>query len=230
MAQSARDQDYKRGQPSITASRSETHRLRIVINVHGRDISSTLTRVQLGEIRDAVVGHLKELHPDPSETLIRCELGLCLGETRVDVAAVNGQISGWEIKSPQDRLSRLPRQAILYSRVLDEAVIVAAGRHIHKVESLVPKWWGIVWAEPSESGEAVLTYKRRPKQNKDIDPFAVAQLLWRDETYQILKCHGLHSGLAKATRWRLWQELADGLPISLLKSEVRHQLRARQEW
>jgi hypothetical protein len=162
--------------------------------------------------------------------MIRCELGLCLGETRVDVAAVNGRISGWEIKSDQDRLSRLPKQVQLYSRVLDEAVIVAAGRHIDKVEQLVPAWWGIVWAKPSECGEATLIYKRKPRLNKSVDPFSLAQLLWRDEAYQILKRHGLHSGLTKATRWRLWEEIAKELPIKLLKFEVRCQLRARQEW
>lgn len=162
--------------------------------------------------------------------MIRYELGLCLGETRVDVAVINGAISGWEIKSAQDRLDRLPRQVLLYSRVLDLAVVVAAGKHASHAEGIVPAWWGIVRVDASEDGQPVLKVSREPKQNENVDAFALAQLLWRDEAYDVLRHHCLHGGLAKATRWKLWRRLADELPTPLLKSEVRDRLRARQAW
>ncbi|HET8661269.1 MAG TPA: sce7726 family protein [Micromonosporaceae bacterium] len=170
------------------------------------------------------------MHPDPAETLVRCELGLCLGETRVDVAAVNGIISGWEIKSPQDSLDRLPRQVLIYSRVLDHAMVVTAGKHARKVTGLVPEWWGLFLVDRAPSGEPRLSYERPSQQNECVDAFAVAQLLWRDEAYDTLRRRGLHAGLARATRWRLWQVLAEELSLSDLKGEVRHRLKARQAW
>jgi hypothetical protein len=187
--------------------------------------------MRVGDIRDAVAGHLRAVHPDPGDTLIRFELGLCLGETRVDVAAVNGVIVGWEIKSAQDRLSRLPRQVDLYGRVLDEATIVAAGKHVSRVGDHVPAWWGIAEATPS-CGETSCLIKiiRPPQGNPQVDPFSVAQLLWRDEAYTALRDRSLHRGLARATRWVLWEKLASHLPLPELRDEVRARLKARQDW
>jgi hypothetical protein len=186
-------------------------------------------QMRVGDIRAAVVAELRALHPDPAATLIRCELGLCLGETRVDVAAINGLITGWEIKSPQDRLDRLPKQVEIYNRVLDEAIIVAAGRHTTRVQQFVPGWWGIVVVEGEANGPR-LVFERLPRRNPLIDPFSVSQLLWRDEAYDVLRSRQLHLGLAKATRWKLWQALAENLALADLQAEVRRQLRARQEW
>jgi hypothetical protein len=145
------------------------------------------------------------------------------------VAAINGLITGWEIKSPQDRLDRLPKQVEIYNRVLDEAIIVAAGRHTTRVQQFVPGWWGIVVVEGEANGPR-LVFERLPRRNPLIDPFSVSQLLWRDEAYDVLRSRQLHLGLAKATRWKLWQALAENLALADLQAEVRRQLRARQEW
>jgi hypothetical protein len=187
--------------------------------------------MRVGDIRQAVAGHVRALHPDPTTTRIRYELGVCLGQTRVDIAVINGLIVGWEIKSAQDRLTRLPRQVELYNRVLDEATIVAAGRHASHVSEHVPDWWGIAEAEPGRGASAcVIATVRTARANPDIDPFAVAQLLWRDEAYTLLRERNLHVGLARATRWTLWDRLASSLALTDLQSEVRLRIRARQDW
>lgn len=67
-------------------------------------------------------------HGAQAGTLYRDELGICLGETRMDLAAINGQISGYEIKSDRDRIDRLARQMELYGRVVDTAVLVTEER------------------------------------------------------------------------------------------------------
>jgi hypothetical protein len=46
------------------------------------------------------------------------EFGLEHGEVRVDVAVINGELHGYEIKSERDTLERLPRQVKAYSAVL----------------------------------------------------------------------------------------------------------------
>jgi hypothetical protein len=63
-----------------------------------------------------------------------------------------------------------------------------------------------------------------------VQPLAVAQLLWRAEALEVLRHRGLHRGLSSATRWRLWERLAEQLPLLELQVEVRSRLKARQDW
>ncbi|WP_300554835.1 sce7726 family protein, partial [Desulfovibrio sp.] len=62
--------------------------------------------------------------------LILDELGVCSGASRVDVAVINGALHGYEIKSDQDTLDRLPQQILSYSRVLDRVTLVACDNHL----------------------------------------------------------------------------------------------------
>lgn len=182
-----------------------------------------------GQIRDAVRDRLVEMHGLPPTTILRDELGLCLGATRVDVAAINGQLTGCEIKGARDRLTRLPHQVGLYGQVLDIAVLVAEPRYAATASQHVPNWWGI-WQAEEEGDHAVLTELRPTGQNPSPDPLAVAQLLWRDEAYAELLARDAVAGLARATRWRLWEALAALLPMAELRQVVREQLKARQDW
>ena len=138
-------------------------------------------------------------------------------------------MTGWEIKSAQDRLVRLSRQASIYSKVLDRAIVIADVRHLNRLPFHIPDWWGIAQVDSADEFRSV-TFLRLPKQNPAIDPFSLAQLLWRDEAYRILEGRKLHQGMRKATRWKLWQELAASLSLDELRLEVRETLKARQMW
>ena len=181
------------------------------------------------EIRTAVRRQLVRVHGRPPRTLLRDELGLCLGATRVDVAAINGQLSGCEIKGAQDKLSRLPRQVELYSQVLDEAVLVVEPKYTARAQSYVPDWWGVWQVEPA-GRRVVLTEVRPAGVNPGSDPLAVAQLLWRDEAFEELQQRDATRGLAKATRWRLWEALVGLLTPDELGAVVRARLKARRDW
>src|SRR5882724_5773501 len=87
-----------------------------------------------------------------SETLFIDELGLCQGNARIDLAVVNGSLSGYEIKSERDTLQRLPHQVEVYSRALDYVTIVASNSHIAKTIDLIPEWWGVL-ATQSHQGD-----------------------------------------------------------------------------
>lgn len=180
-------------------------------------------------ISDAVEDRLRQQHRGRS-TLYRRELGICVGAGRIDVAAVNGVITGCEVKSARDGLGRLPQQIELYGRVVDTAILVVERARPDRVASQVPEWWG-VWHAVEETDELVrLDVLRDPSPNPGIDPFAVAQLLWRNEAFDIVRERGLHRGLSSATRWRLWGVLATELPLDLLRHEVRWRLKARPQW
>ena len=112
-------------------------------------------------------------------------MGLCLGETRVDLAVVNGHLHGYEIKSERDTLARLASQIGLYDRVLDYSTIVCSQRHIANVIERIPDHWGVIEAADTNMG-VKLRAMRAACINRSVEPIAVAQLLWRDEAAEIL--------------------------------------------
>lgn len=181
------------------------------------------------DIRQAL--HASELnaHRGEPDTLVLDELGICQGDFRVDIAVVNGSLHGIEIKSNRDTLSRLPAQAEAYSRVFDSMCIVAGCTHVNRVSQLVPDWWGIRVAESARDG-VTFHYVRQGEQNQGVDPAALVQLLWRDETLALLNVHGGARGLRGKSRDVLWSALSDRMSHDDLRRAVRQQLKARQGW
>jgi hypothetical protein len=181
------------------------------------------------EIRHALDATLRVEHATDPNTLIRHELGVCAGNRRVDVAVINGELAGWEIKSDVDTLARLNGQADTYARVLDRATLVTTEKYLARAAVLLPEWWGLVVAMPATPGP-MLSVVRTGGINRSIDPFSVAQLLWRSEAIDELRERHLSRGLAKKARYYVWERLVDSLSLDDLKSVVRTRLRARVEW
>jgi hypothetical protein len=179
-----------------------------------------------GEIREALRERLQTMHADQPDTVIRDELCLLLGQTRVDVAAINGQLTGYEIKGAQDNLARFPEQVRIYGEVLDQATVVAEGRHAERVAGHVPDWWG-VWSVTNVAGRVVLDVARPALPNPQPNASAIAQLLWRQEALAILRAQGLDKGRRGATRWQLWEILVRSLSLDDLRAEVRRHLKER---
>lgn len=178
------------------------------------------------DIRTALHSVLGEQYRHDPDTLIVDELGLCQGRARVDVAVVTGTLHGYEIKSEQDTLYRLPTQAAVYSASLNRVTVVASRRHIAALQAMVPIWWGIQQADEA-CGAVDLVEVRPALDNPEIDPFAVAQMLWRDEAMAALRTKGLADGLTSKPRKVLWRVLADSLTIEELCYLVRQILTTR---
>lgn len=172
---------------------------------------------------------LKEYRNDP-DTLILNELNICQGDSRIDVAVINGAINGFEIKSESDTLERLPKQVEYYNKVFDTVTIVTASRFIDGIFDIIPNWWGVIKAEMDSDHQVYFFPIREAKQNNCIDPLAVAQLLWREEALEILKEKGLQKGFLSKPRRILWQVLAEKLPLEELKNAVRKKLKNRTNW
>lgn len=162
-------------------------------------------------------------------TLIVHELGLCLGDARIDLAAVNGELHGWEIKSEADSLDRLAVQADVYGRVLDRVILVAYEDHLEDAIHLVPGWWGLWGASSAKSGAVILKQRRRGRRNFGVDPIAVAELLWRDELEMELVARGQH-GLSRLTAQHLRERIVKQVALPELQRVVRERLRARPGW
>lgn len=180
-------------------------------------------------IADAVEGRLRSDHAEEA-TLVRRELGICVGAGRVDVAAVNGCLTGCEVKSAKDGLGRLAGQVEMYGRVVDYAILAIERARPGLLLARLPSWWGVWHVIRTPNGKIHLEVLRAATRNPDVEPLAVAQLLWRDEALEILRERGLHRGLTSATRWRLWEAIARELPLDELGNVVRNRLKARQDW
>lgn len=180
------------------------------------------------DIRAALVDWLRARHPDLRDNRIWPEMTVGVGASRIDVGLVNGRITGHEIKSAVDNLGRLPSQVVHYGRCLDRAVMVTSENRSGTIERHIPSWWGVMIAYERDRQIRFRT-QRKQAENPGLDPFYVAQLLWRDEAYAELESRGQHRGLKKATRWELWDRLAE-LPLTQLRPAVRERLKARTSY
>jgi hypothetical protein len=197
--------------------------------VHKRRDGNYCATVRADEILVAVEASLRREHRR-RRTVYRREWSIGVGATRVDLAAINGSITGCEVKSARDNFARLESQARLYSAVLDTAVLVVEGEAAAtRASGIIPEWWGL-WCASKVAEGVDLGVMRAPKPNPAPDALSVAQLLWRDEAYSVLARRDLAAGLRKATRWRLWQILAEQLPLAVLQREVREAIKARLDW
>jgi hypothetical protein len=182
------------------------------------------------ELRTAVRQRLIRRYGGIPDTLIIEELGLRHGTSRVDLALINGYLEGFELKSEQDRLDRLPRQVSVYNSVLDRVTLVAADRHLEDLAEMVPEWWGVMSASMTPGGRIRLVRQRNARINPAVDPLALAKLLWRQEALCALEERGQADGLRSASRAKLYQRLAASLTVRALRDLVRTTLRSRTGW
>ncbi len=166
-------------------------------------------------------------HFSDSPRIIK-EFGVCEGVSRVDIAVINGNLHGFEIKSDADTLERLPSQAQSFAKVFDYLTIVVGSRHIETARGIVPKWWGII--EARKEGRSVKLYnRRRSRKNPEQEPCEIVKLLWADEARQLVDSFGLGT-TRNIRRIDLWTRLASDVPLETLKSEVCQMIKARRGW
>ncbi|ALP91215.1 hypothetical protein HMPREF1084_01976 [Clostridium butyricum 60E.3] len=164
-----------------------------------------------------------------SSTLVINEFDVCRGISRVDIAVINGKMHGYEIKSEQDTLERLPMQMDSYNKVFDKMTIVTGEKHLDKVTDIIPEWWGIYYITENKN-KLVLKKKRSAKINRNIDILEVAQLLWRDELIKLLNSYDITKGLKSKTRLALSKLVSEKIPQKDVKDFVKNQLKLRTDW
>ncbi len=181
------------------------------------------------DVRSAICDYLVELHAGDRDTMIIEEMGIWAGAVRIDVAVINGEMHGFELKSASDTLGRLPSQRELYDRVFDRVTLVVADKHQSKAMSIVPEWWGVITAF-EEDGKVELQPFREAALNPGVDPLQMARLLWRDEALDCLTRFGGTKGFKSATAEKLAKEISERLSIEDLCEEVRTVLKRRPNW
>ena len=154
------------------------------------------------------------------------ELAVCRSDARIDLAVVGRQFVGWEIKTASDSLYRLGRQAESYGRVFDRVWLAADRRHLEAAEKIIPSWWGIARVESSGPYFRVVAV-RASKVNRNVDPYSLVTLLWRDEVAEELASIGLGNRIGRRPKRELWEELAQSAPATISLRELRTRVRGR---
>jgi hypothetical protein len=179
------------------------------------------------DVRAALRRELTEQHLGDDRTLIVEEMGIWSGSVRIDIAVVNGELHGFEIKSARDTLVRLPAQQELYSQVFDRVTLVVADKHAQKAERLIPGWWGTLLASSEQDSSVSLRDGRQGSVNPSPDALQTVRLLWRQELAAILERHGFLKGYRSASSEKMGRKLIDELPIDVLRFEIREALKRR---
>jgi hypothetical protein len=172
---------------------------------------------------------LQRFHASP-DALVIDELGLSHGRCRADIAIVNGRLAGFEIKSDQDSLIRLSAQIKFYNAVFDHVTIIVGRKHAEAILALVPKWWGIVVGHSCAKHGVRFDTLRSPTSNERVEPYAVAQLLWRNEASSVLEKLGEPASILRQRRSALYERLAAILTLSELRQTVTSCLKRRKNW
>lgn len=157
------------------------------------------------------------------------EMDICFGCARIDIAVINGQINGYEIKSEQDNLKRLASQIDFYNKMFDTITLVVSHRHCAKAAGIIPKWWGL-YSIVKHKGYASLKIVRNPRPNPHVEGFALTQLLWKEELHELLASNGLSKGIRSKTRYELGKMAAERIGYAELALFVRSKLKNRKNW
>ncbi len=178
------------------------------------------------DVRNAVRGELSRIHSGDHDTRIIEEMGIWSSTARIDIAVVNGELCGFELKSARDNLKRLPDQQTIYSAVFDRVTLVTAENHLAASLRVIPDWWGISVASTSD-GQVCLAPERTAEFNPEISALMVARLLWRDEALAILSKFSLDKGYRSKPVAVLHERLVEAVSLSTLRDETRAMIKAR---
>jgi len=181
-------------------------------------------------IRCALKDKLETQHAKDRKVRIIEELGVHNGNARVDIAVVNGIMHGYEIKSDQDTLNRLPEQVQAFSSVFDKVTLVVGKLHLYEAINIVPDWWGVTVAKADANGSVDFMVIRREDFNQQRDSVSIARLLWREEALRILEAEDAAKGFRSKPRGVIYQQLSTVLDQETLGRKVREAIFVRPGW
>lgn len=139
-------------------------------------------------------------------------------------------IHGFEIKSAQDNLERLPYQLEIYAQALQKLTLVVASRHLEAVEKRTPFWCGIIDVSAGPRGGTRLQTIRRGARNPSLNPFVFVHLLWKDEVRDALASRGASKAELRAPRAALYRQLIATASESELTEIIKSAMMMRRAW
>lgn len=178
------------------------------------------------EIKNSI---LQKYYKDPKSRVVE-ELSVSYGDAIIDMAVINESLHGYEIKSEYDTLNRLPNQMTAYCKTFDFITIITGNKHLPHLLPLLPEWCGILIVTNKGGNEIIFTQYRKARKNNCTDKYSIAQLLWKDETIDILNECGISKGIKYKPKPVLWNLLSGSLNKKTLSEKVREKLKVRVNW
>ena len=179
------------------------------------------------EIRAALREWLEDWRRDRS--IVVEEFRIERGASRIDLAAINNELVGYEIKSDRDTFVRFSNQIHAYNRVFDHINLVCGQLHAERAMSVIPAWWGIIVATREADNAVRLHVKRASTRNTKQSAFSLASLLWKDEEIAALaSAEDVAAPLQNASAHTLWESVARHLSVGTIHSIVTESLLKRQ--
>jgi hypothetical protein len=183
--------------------------------------------MQDSDIRKILHSYLKKKNEPIKDTIIIDEFDLCSGLSRIDVAVINGVIHGYEIKSEEDTLKRLPLQMNYYNKSLEKISVATNRVHLKEIKRSIPKWWGLILID--EDNKRKLNEIRKAKKNPSVEKKSLLQLLWKEELFSIMQKYNVKVNRS-SNKNTLQENIADVLEMEIIAQEVRTTLKSRQNW
>lgn len=180
------------------------------------------------KIRQTLIQYVGQQYNNHPAKIIE-EFSICDGAARVDLAAVNGVMHGFEIKSDLDSLNRLPHQIEQYNSVFDKVTLVVGATHLYHSFNIIPDWWGVIVAREDEDGVISLNEIRGPEKNGNININSVVKLLWRKEAVGVLSEIGFARGYKSKNREQICKKITDELDLETVSLKVRESILFNRE-
>lgn len=191
----------------------------------------SINRMLDKDVRQAVKDKILKAHINDPSTLVIDELGLDHGRNRVDIAVINGELHGYELKSDSDNLLRLPQQSMAYSSIMDKVTLVVGEKHAQEAINIIPDWWGIKIATMNHRGIVNIVTYRRNKKNRDIDPFELSKLIWKEEALALLAIKiKVDWRIRKLKRKDIYKLIVDTFSLNEIRDNTRAILKSRVNW
>ncbi|MGN6265390.1 MAG: sce7726 family protein [Ginsengibacter sp.] len=172
---------------------------------------------------------LKSAHDDVN-TFVVDELGLKNGQIRADIAVLNGKLVGYEIKTENDTLSRLPSQIEGYNEVFNKAFIIVSTKHLEKAIKTIPDWWGIYMIRFTDDYIYSFSCIRKAKINKKQNSFSLAQLLWKNEAIEVANEILGHNIKPSTSKHEVYEIISGTCSSKRLSKIVIQYLKQRNNW
>ncbi|MEJ9216860.1 sce7726 family protein [Paenibacillus glucanolyticus] len=180
-------------------------------------------------VRAALLEELYLKYKDSTDTRIINELGINFGQSRIDVAVVNGIIHGYEIKSESDNLNRLSNQISHYNMLFERVTMVVDKKHLEEVNRVVPSWWGITVVK-NVNGEITLIQKRKGRRRTSQDKHTLLRLLWKEDLESFVDYLGYPKAMKKMKKNDLYNIFSAKVKLDVIRPFVYEALKSRQFW
>lgn len=175
------------------------------------------------EIRQALIANLGRRANAPRATLE--EVHVCNGNAIADVVAVYKTMHCYEIKGETDSINRIVRQSQFYDQAFPLISLVTTANHLKRAETIVPKHWGVMLANPSHNGFVSFRHVRGAARNPSYLPEVALLSLWRSELIKFPSAR--NASLGKMNRQKIAELIASNAPVRVINESVGRALAAR---